>query len=612
MVLARGMTTSSQQENEIYRGTSVSSQTAQVVQQHPAFEKAILIVICLNAAWIGVDVDWNDDSSPVPQTFFIVGENLFCALFTLELIVRFLAYPRKIHFFTDPDMWKANMFDLILVGLMILEVWILAPLDASSDLDQLTVVRLLRLLRLLRISRIFRMVPELGMMVKNMAKAARSVSTTLLLLVGVIYGFAVILTQWTKSHSNACAVDFDGECALNEFFGSILKSFVTLLQILVFDDSFAIIRPILDNAWYIGCLLVFFMVLGSWTVLNMLIGIICEIVCTGTAEEKMKILEQRVREVFASIDVDGSGTVTRDEFNSAGVMRQLVNLGISKDVMHNAFDILDHDGSGSFSSDEFLNMIFKLLNPPQSQDIQVLNQKMGQMQAVLEISTFRARPSKKLSLRPSVQALQGILRAGLHSHNTPGEQIDDDDPSALHKLRQAACKEASQLPPEDPLGGIGGSWAPDTLELKVENEFTSPDGSEAQAQEIFEKLERLAQNRRQVEEALNLVHGWKSWERNDSPRLEGVLKDVGLYDLPEDDQKKAKGLVREYAALCKRATSSSAATTVTAATKAAIIPSLAPQSPRTQTVARSPTKSQSASPHAPHPNGVHQTGIPRP
>merc|ERR1719265_1195190 len=126
--------------------------------------------------------------------------------------------------------------------------------------------------------------------------------------------------------------------------------------------------------------------------MNMLIGIICEIICTGTAEEKMKMREQRVREVFASIDLDGSGTVSREEFNGAA-MKQMVNLGISKDVLESAFDILDADGSGSFDIDEFLKMIFKLLNPPQSQDIQLLNQKMNQMAMNQKMNQMKITPN---------------------------------------------------------------------------------------------------------------------------------------------------------------------------------------------------------------------------
>lgn len=561
---------------------------AQHIIRHPWWEQAILTVICANAAWIGFDVDWNDTVSPVPSPVFVVGENVFCFLFTVELLMRFFAYNKKIDFFIESEAWKSNVFDLFLVSLMILEVWILAPLATTAHMNQFMVVRLLRLLRLLRISRIFRMVPELGMMVRNMAQAARSVSSTLILEIGIIYAFAVIFTQWTKSHPNPCFAEFEEEmCFLDEHFGSILKSFVTLMQILVFDDTFAIIRPILKDTSFMGCLLCLFMVVGSWMVLNMLIGIICEIICTGTAEEKMKMLEERVREVFATIDEDGSGTVSRLEFNEAA-MAQLVNIGINKDVLKNAFDILDEDGSGSFDLNEFLTMIFKLLNPPQSQDIQVLNGKMNQLVSHFNLQTrfgTSARDKKPdKTIMPEawqdrmqhpenlyeLQVAHKVIRVlSSESQKSPsGRKIDPTVPQekvslplSASGLKESHVSNGMSHPfaPDKGPECISGHLEPLALQSFRENVPTaSLDVSQTQAREVYEKLQPLAQSDQQVGESLKLVHGWKAWEISNCPeapqapppKLPGMqsphspgsfdskmaasyLRDAGLNDFPE-------------------------------------------------------------------------------
>eukprot|EP00746_Dinoflagellata_sp_MGD_P147062 gnl/MRDRNA2_/MRDRNA2_79448_c0_seq3.p1 gnl/MRDRNA2_/MRDRNA2_79448_c0~~gnl/MRDRNA2_/MRDRNA2_79448_c0_seq3.p1 ORF type:complete len:616 (+),score=129.10 gnl/MRDRNA2_/MRDRNA2_79448_c0_seq3:75-1922(+) len=491
------LTRQSTRISPITTGGSGLTRTAQKIYQHPAFEKVTLMIIVANAAWIAFDVDWNDgEGSQVPQTVFMIGENVFCVIFTMEIIIRILMYNNKAHFFTQPQSRKSNIFDFFLVSLMIIEIWILEPLSTTSgSLKQFSVVRVIRLLRLLRISRIFRMVPELGMMVKNMALAARSVSSTLLLEIGVMFVFAVIFTQWAKSHPNPCLAESDDEsCALKDLFGTILKSFLTLMQILVFDDTFSIIRPILQDTWYMGCLLIFFMVLGSWTILNMLIGIICEIICTGTAEEKMKLLELRVREVFESIDLDGSGTVTREEFNGAG-MKQMVNLGISKDVLESAFDILDEDGSGSFDIHEFLKMIFKLLTPPQSQDIQLLNQKMNQV-------AFKLNIAGSSSSNELTHAAYEPNPTGANSQHKPGSSLIQSDLNESTPHPFAPLDET----PED--------------ELTTDKESALLTTPEAQAQETYEKLEQLAQRADLVEGALSLVHGWRAWEKTGDEQAE--------------------------------------------------------------------------------------------
>ena len=63
---------------------------------------------------------------------------------------------------------------------MVIENWLLSWMISDPE-GAMSSLSALRLLRLLRISRIFRMVPELGMMVKSMAAAARSFVLPLLL-----------------------------------------------------------------------------------------------------------------------------------------------------------------------------------------------------------------------------------------------------------------------------------------------------------------------------------------------------------------------------------------------------------------------------------------------
>eukprot|EP00746_Dinoflagellata_sp_MGD_P005889 gnl/MRDRNA2_/MRDRNA2_111418_c0_seq1.p1 gnl/MRDRNA2_/MRDRNA2_111418_c0~~gnl/MRDRNA2_/MRDRNA2_111418_c0_seq1.p1 ORF type:complete len:622 (+),score=111.43 gnl/MRDRNA2_/MRDRNA2_111418_c0_seq1:130-1995(+) len=578
---------SSMKTDKSLEGITKTTEVARAVIKSPAFEKAVLFLIVTNAAWIGVDVDWNEgpEGALAPMVFTIV-ESAFCCLFTLEIILRMLTYTSKIRFFKDPAHWKSNVFDLFLVLLMILEAWILQAFSSGTNLHQFSLIRLLRLMRLLRITRIISIVPELGMMVKSLKDAARSVTSTLILEIGIMYIVGVIFTQWAKEHANPCFPEMDeGACFLHEYFGSIAKSLVTLLQILVFDNTFIIIRPILSDSWYMGCLLILFMVVGSWTVLNMLIGIICEIICTGTAEEKMKILEHRVMEVFSCIDLDGSGTVSRDEFNRHGVQQQLIKLGISGDIVRNAFDILDCDDSGYFESKDFMSMVFKLLNPPQSQDIQVLNQKLSEIAAQMNIQAFAAHSSKRLAV-PSL--------SGASSHVAPCEEVivcpqsgnSKSSTAVDHDLRTLASQYSSDSNAEfqnqtcfasaQVKGGhevdcdmkahasapaqntqacqdIGTDgyhpFAPqdDSTDSDVFVADTPPDQvmeisvsqRKAQSQEIYERLQQLVDSAEKVEEALELVHGRILWESSDVVKI-----DFG--------DKEAKGLGGQYTSLQNR------------------------------------------------------------
>ncbi|KAF4674351.1 hypothetical protein FOL47_009373 [Perkinsus chesapeaki] len=292
------------------------------------FQNWALVVIVLNAVWIGIDQDHNHAGSNIPLVVFDVGEHIFGFCFTFEILVRILAYKSKMDFFKDKVLRFWNIFDLCLVLMMVVEIWVLLLLHVdASTLGSLSV---LRLLRLLRITRVFRMVPELGMMVKSMAAAARSVSSTLAIILALMYVFAIILTQWVKSSEERLTMEVDGMPGFfDDMFGTIPKSMLTLWQVLVFDDTFSLIRSTLSESPPCGILLLIFIMLGSFMILNILIGVICEIVSGTTESERDKILKERIVEVFDAMDVDGSGTLTESEFNAQAANR-LQKLGVDE------------------------------------------------------------------------------------------------------------------------------------------------------------------------------------------------------------------------------------------------------------------------------------------
>jgi len=88
------------------------------------------------------------------------------------------------------------MFDLLLVGAMILETWLVPlftdPDGGGSGLGNLAILRLLRLMRLTRMVRLMRSVPELLVLLKGIASATKAVGCTLLLLTIALYIFGII------------------------------------------------------------------------------------------------------------------------------------------------------------------------------------------------------------------------------------------------------------------------------------------------------------------------------------------------------------------------------------------------------------------------------------
>jgi hypothetical protein len=233
-----------------------------------------------------------------------------------------------------------------------------------------------RLLRLLRISRIIRTSPELATMVKSLAAAGRSVGSTMALLMGLIYVTAIIMTQWGQGQPHTTADDDDWDTK-GELFGHIHLSSLTLLQMLVFDDSFSIIRHVLKSSTGMGILAIVFMIGGAFTVLNMLIGVICEIVSTTKKNEEERIMKLRVKDLFSQFDADLSGTITRDEYEGR---RDLIDkIGLDPETCRIAFDLSDSDGTGALQLNEFMTMCFKLTKAPEAHDVLMIKKNIRRL-----------------------------------------------------------------------------------------------------------------------------------------------------------------------------------------------------------------------------------------
>jgi hypothetical protein len=371
------------------------------IAYNPRFENTTMLVIVFNAVWIGVDTDMNhenlreNDKLPLEPLSTVV-ENLFCFYFTFEVAVRFLAYKKKT--MGCFDAWF--IFDSILVSCMILETWIMAIVElASSDsggggVGALSALRLLRLLRLARMGRLMRFVPEMLKLVKGMIAAARSVIFILIFLVMVIYVFAIVFTGaiadseatpictpeqaeddtvtgcikcdlignpvpgMTERQTAAyCAFDGDrsdpsGEeldTVAKDLFGTMGDSFMSLLTRGVLGDNLAetcdVIQGADPTAPFSGQILfwlfVVFLLITFATLLNMLIGVVCDVISEAAQSEEevqtLNMLKLTIEDAFHHIDANADGRVTIDEWqeikNIPTVRKSFEGLGIEEERM---------------------------------------------------------------------------------------------------------------------------------------------------------------------------------------------------------------------------------------------------------------------------------------
>lgn len=309
------------------------------------FQNFTLFIVVANTCWMMVDVQWNHSSMrgdngmlPLEPASMII-ENSFCAYFTMEVLFRFLAYRRTCYCIKD----KWYVFDFLLWILMFVETWLL-PLIAiignegghAGGLGGVSSLRILRLLRLTRMARLMRYSPELMTLVKGMLNAVQAVGFILLFIIVIIYVFGIMFTNQLGEPGFVDPPDTPIPSA-KHMFSDLGSSMMTLFTIGVLGDNLAQTYQALkvESLWYHWMFALFEMITGI-TLLNMLIGVLCQVIDESSREEEMNRQVNGLRAclfaAFEEVDTSKDGLICEEEWaqikGSAKVRLALKELGV--------------------------------------------------------------------------------------------------------------------------------------------------------------------------------------------------------------------------------------------------------------------------------------------
>jgi Na+-transporting methylmalonyl-CoA/oxaloacetate decarboxylase gamma subunit len=208
---------------------------------------------------------------------------------------------------------------------MVLETWLMPLIGllaggggGGSALASLSPFRLLRLLRLTRMARLMRFVPEMMTLVKGIIAAGRSVGFIFLFLVMVIYVFAILFTSQLEDRKEYPLTE-EGEEA-QDLFATLGCSMMSLFTRGVLGDNLSeTVQAILDKSvWLMWAFWVFFIITFA-TLLNMLIGVLCEVISSSAEDEaeqeSVKSIRDDLETAFDELDEDSNGMVTNREWD---------------------------------------------------------------------------------------------------------------------------------------------------------------------------------------------------------------------------------------------------------------------------------------------------------
>eukprot|EP00927_Polykrikos_kofoidii_P070953 TRINITY_DN6730_c1_g2_i1.p1 TRINITY_DN6730_c1_g2~~TRINITY_DN6730_c1_g2_i1.p1 ORF type:complete len:737 (+),score=95.58 TRINITY_DN6730_c1_g2_i1:106-2316(+) len=409
----------------------------QMIGRSTAFENMTLLVIAINAVWIAVDTDFNDaDTLLHAQLPFVIADNWFCAYFTAEIIVRFGAFVNKLHALQDG--WF--VFDSVMAFTMIVETWVVtgvmhfstAPGSSSGsafgNTSVVKIVRLARLTRMARLVRLLRAVPELIILIKGILVASRSVFFTLLLLLLIMYVFAIVFRQVVMQFLSPD----EAAHVIDTYFRSVPHSMFALLVYAVIPDSADIILACAEAHVLLGIVIVSFVLLATLTVMNMLVGVLCEVVSVVSSVEKEELTVSYVKGQLMEMLSDdmGNDTITKEAFEnmlmSPKAARAMDEIGVDVVGLADLSDYLFQDGI-EISFSDLIELVLQLRgsNVSTVRDLvdlrRYMHKELADIQSNIMLITPQSERAEEVgcSRRPSVAVGLNEKRATRAVTSTP-------------------------------------------------------------------------------------------------------------------------------------------------------------------------------------------------
>jgi voltage-gated sodium channel len=221
-----------------------------------AVQRTILALIVANAVVLGLET-----SATVMAAYGSVLTTLdraMLAVFVVEIAARLFA--QRAAFFRDP--W--SVFDFAVVAI--------ALVPASGPFAVLRALRVLRVLRILTI------VPSMRRVVGGLLAAIPGLGSIAAVLGLIFYVFGVIATKLFGD-------------AFPDWFGTLGRSLYTLFQVMTLESwSMGISRPVMETYPYAWLFFVPFILVATFTMLNLFIGIIVSAMQSVTDSEKAQTI----------------------------------------------------------------------------------------------------------------------------------------------------------------------------------------------------------------------------------------------------------------------------------------------------------------------------------
>lgn len=277
-----------------------------------------------------------------------------------------------------------------------------------SNLKAFRIIRITRLVKAVRLARIFRFVMAFRLLISSILHTLKSLFWALMLLVLIIYVFAVLFTQAVNDHLTDPDVKYDVlfEKASEEYFAGLPVTMLSLFMSISGGVSWEnVIAPLKEVSLVWVVVYLFYISFTYFAVLNVVTAVFCQSAIDGAqndhASKVHAILankEQHLTKIstlFQKFGAEG-GVITFEQFQknlkAAEVREYFQTLGLDVWDAWSFFKLLDEDGGGEVEIEEFLMGCLRLRGQATAMDVgkiindqtwQIKNQ--GKFQAYVEV-----------------------------------------------------------------------------------------------------------------------------------------------------------------------------------------------------------------------------------
>ena len=230
-------------------------------------EHALIVLILINAVILGLETF--PDIMTRHGVWLKALDTIILTVFVIELLLRITAHGFR--FFKDP--W--SLFDFAVVAI--------ALVPASGPLA------VLRTLRVLRVLRILTLMPSMRSVVGGLVSALPGLSSVIMLMGLIFYVSAVVATGMF------------GE-KFPEWFGTLGETGYTLFQVMTLESwSMGIARPVLEAYPFAWIFFVIFILVTTFTMLNLFIAVIVNATQAEHEIENAKRIEDQHAQTRAEV-----------------------------------------------------------------------------------------------------------------------------------------------------------------------------------------------------------------------------------------------------------------------------------------------------------------------